>query len=911
MSRYLSSESEDYYPPPPRTRQHAQTSDDRVYRLTQNLQDTTRNLKSLDHMLDDYATIGSERRSAVDRIRGDLDRTYEDIRDERARANVIDRDYGSDSENYGSPSSSRRRHKRRAAVRFADDMNRELHGIHQSVRDLSSDQLKLEESFNKDSDRRDRYESDTRRSLQDIQSTLKGGVGLDPLSARVERRLQSIQNEIKSERMNLDNDRRHDDINQLSSELKSAISSATATSHLDEKLRAHYLQSESVRHRVESELDNVRRRLDQTEGSKAALQAQVEQLRSQLSRAEHERNRIKSDLDESRIEAEVKEQRRRRAAEDAKSSHIERELHEMKGQLARSVGAVTELEDLRRRLDKSERQRVQLSDHLETLAKDIDNRERQSARVITQLKDVSDKYEDCERQRSYMVQQIDDLSGKLRDTGRELEKTNQELRNTQIALQESEKKKDEFKGRAQETVRQWKAKVKSLERDLDRQKHGSSQMLARHEQLVKEVEGHKQHGNYHQMALESLKRELADALAVRAAQDEQLRLKDIEVNELKSFRMDLDREYRDSRTVAERLESELNCVRAKASALDNERRKFEDKLSAVEAAHMLAQSQAHALQDELKELSSVKANIAGQLAEAVAKNHDLQQSVVELEHREKAAKEETELYKQQLQSERSGLSSDYHSVKQQLNEAKVREAHMMQELNRKFRAHSAEQDATTQALKMELSEEKSNSKIANRNADRLKEELDILEKRFKMTEEENITMRRKMDLVRNEFEAQSQLAEDDLNRVKRLEGQLTNAQMELEKLETQQINLIQDIAMEIDALVETASIDATSKCAPINGLKNLAVAGSAFPSHLLTEIKNKIKWMRSEFRERLVRERRLRQEFRAALSSSDADRKFLVAELARKDDELDGVVAEKQVIAMKEIQTQNAVDELE
>ena len=60
--------------------------------------------------------------------------------------------------------------------------------------------------------------------------------------------------------------------------------------------------------------------------------------------------------------------------------------------------------------------------------------------------------------------------------------------------------------------RRWKAKVKSLERDLDRQKHGTGQMLARHEQLVKEVEGHKQHGNYNQMAMEALKRELADAL---------------------------------------------------------------------------------------------------------------------------------------------------------------------------------------------------------------------------------------------------------------------------------------------------------------------------------------------------------------------------------------------------------------
>ena len=39
-------------------------------------------------------------------------------------------------------------------------------------------------------------------------------------------------------------------------------------------------------------------------------------------------------------------------------------------------------------------------------------------------------------------------------SNRELEKTLTELRNTQLALAEAEKKRDEFKGRAQETVRQ-------------------------------------------------------------------------------------------------------------------------------------------------------------------------------------------------------------------------------------------------------------------------------------------------------------------------------------------------------------------------------------------------------------------------------------------------------------------------
>lgn len=40
---------------------------------------------------------------------------------------------------------------------------------------------------------------------------------------------------------------------------------------------------------------------------------------------------------------------------------------------------------------------------------------------------------------------------------------------------------------------------------------------------------------------------------MRASQDEQLKLKDIEVNELKSFRLDLEQELRDARTVADQV----------------------------------------------------------------------------------------------------------------------------------------------------------------------------------------------------------------------------------------------------------------------------------------------------------------------------------------------------------------------
>ena len=91
----------------------------------------------------------------------------------------------------------------------------------------------------------------------------------------------------------------------------------------------------------------------------------------------------------------------------------------------------------------------------QTLTKDLDNREKQTAKLITQLKEVSDKYDDTDRHKTHLLVQVEDTVAKLRDSNRELEKTLTELRNTQLALAEAEKKRDEFKGRAQETVRQY------------------------------------------------------------------------------------------------------------------------------------------------------------------------------------------------------------------------------------------------------------------------------------------------------------------------------------------------------------------------------------------------------------------------------------------------------------------------
>lgn len=74
--------------------------------------------------------------------------------------------------------------------------------------------------------------------------------------------------------------------------------------------------------------------------------------------------------------------------------------------------------------------------------------------MITQLKEVSDKYDESERQKGQLIAQFDDTAQRFKDCNKELDRVSNELRSTQQALQEMERKRDEFKGRAQETVRQ-------------------------------------------------------------------------------------------------------------------------------------------------------------------------------------------------------------------------------------------------------------------------------------------------------------------------------------------------------------------------------------------------------------------------------------------------------------------------
>lgn len=882
---------------------------DRIHRINENLQGTTRNLRSLDHMLDDYRDVTRDQRSAVDRLREDVARTRAQLHEEQLRG-PGHRHYESDSEYEGSPSPSRRRRRsRRSTVRFADDMNRELHDLNSSVRDLSTDQFELRGQFNKEVDRRDRYDADTRRTMKEISENLRRLPQSDPVAMRVESRLAAIQNDMRADRHFGD---RYDELANLSTDLRHALREHhhLQQSAADERIRSQYIQQEAQKHRIESDLEVLKRKLDQSEGGKSALQNQVEELRNQLNRMEQERARVKLQMEEKHYEEELRERRRKRSVEEDKDRErkaMEREISDLRGQLSRAISASSEAEELRRGIERSERQRAQLSDHIETLTKDLENREKQTAKLITQLKEVSDKYDESERQKGQLIAQFDDTAQRFKDCNKELDRVSNELRSTQQALQEMERKRDEFKGRAQETVRQWKLKVKQLEREVDRHKHGANQLMQRNEQLVKEVEGHRQNLHHTGIQMENMKRELGDALAVRAAQDEQLRLKDVEINELKSVRMDLDRELRDVRTVADRLENELHTVSSRLSMVTDDKNKLEDKFSSIEAAHMLAQDQANQLQQELKEMSAIKADIAAKFSESNGKIHDMRQNFIELQHREKAAREESKMYQRQLNDERENHHVALEAVKRELNEAKVREAHVMQDIQRKMKRSHAEYEATIQALKMELSEEKSAHKISKRNEEKFRQEVDRLAQEIARSEEDNQKLARRLEMAREEFETQTQMAETDLSRVKNVEDELLKARNDSKRFQANFEGLIHEMVAEVDALMEIAASGSKEKQKTIASCKGT----SNGPSTALQEIKAKMKWLRGEVRDRIKMEHALKKDLQEALSCNESDRHFLMSELAKRDNVLDELSSVKHELSHREVENVHCVEKLQ
>ncbi|CAE1238674.1 CEP128 [Acanthosepion pharaonis] len=801
-----SSESDDYY----ESRYYQNGSlrggviDGRLNELAGNLKDTTRNLKTLDHMLDTYKDVGQQQRLAVDKLRKDLDDTCEEIKEEKSRQGNL-----RSGQNRYSPSHS---------------------------------------------------------------------------AVRVEKRLNAIQNELRAERQILQEKHSKEDLDNISTELKQALQQhqnffsklsvsppapppptpipipnvavpqIAQVSNISEesKYKTQFLQSEVQKHKLEAEVETLRRRLDQSEGSKSTLQQVVDDLQNQMKKIDLERIQTKARLQEQKSEDENKEKRQLQILEaerDKEKQRLDTELRELRQHLTRTVDVVSEMENVRRSVHKSEQQRIQLSDHIEVLTKDLENQERQNGKLLSQLHEILAKYETAEQGRKISEAQAEDLTLRLQQNVGQLDATSKELHETKQTLEDSIRKRDILRGKAQEAIKQLKLKVKHFEKELDCTKHSNQQILQRNEDLVKELEASRIQNNGMTTQWDSLKRELADALAIRAAQDEQLRLKDIEINELKSLRMDLEKDMRTSNTLMEKTENELQQSHLRTSTLESEKVQLEEKLSTLNGAHQLAQDHAQQLKYEIQELSQAKADLSAQLTDIINQRQDLRQANVDLELKESQLKQQCEALQTQLKENKETYFSTIETLKCELNETRVREAHEVQDLTEQLKQQETEYKSALHSLKLELAEERSMLKLARNQDEKQRSELDRIHHDVTRLEEENAKLIRKLEKAYEDIDFKDPQMIEEGSRLKDLEEKLYDAYSRMKRLQHNQMICLNNICKEVESVVNILNLqNGTSLNKNKLASSSLIAETLEDPDLLTAEIKNNLRWLQCELK---------------------------------------------------------------
>ncbi|XP_078672969.1 centrosomal protein of 128 kDa-like isoform X5 [Branchiostoma floridae x Branchiostoma belcheri] len=894
---------------------------DRVDRIATSLEDTNRNLRRMDRVLGEYSEVSEEQGTEIDRLRGRLARSAMRLQEERVRRTGTTRgstmrpselDMASSGEtrryrptsplrNY-EPSVPRRRTG--STVRFLNGGDDDIHEVHQTVRDLTSDQLRMGEDLEREIDRRSRAEQETQGTLREMSDSLRRSSTSESASERVDRRLQQIQDDMKAQQRQLA--RRQEETVSMSDRLREASRRADMAAESDRIMRERLADMESRKSQVESELEETKRRLNQSEGGREALMNQIEDLRGQLGHAERERTKMRDSLSVAESERtrrrqeqeELASSRQRREAEQAESERrrLEDEIRELRAQLSRSSG-ISVVEELKQTLDRSERQRQQLSDHLESLSKDLEKSDNKQARLMSQLKETTETLQDSEHQRESLAVQLEDANKRLREVTRESDRCAEDLRTTRQGKEESDRQAEEIKSKAQEAVRQWKLKCRKLEREVDRQKHGASQMQERNEQLVKENEAMRQQAANSIHQIESLRREMDDALRIRAEQAEQLKLRDVEVNELKGRNMDLDRELRETRQFMDKLDNELQTQTARSSALADDKRKLEEEVSLMKASYQRAHEETMHLQKDIKDLSTQRLELSSQLAEERTQRKALQKALGELEERAQRSQEEAGTLARQLEKEQKTHVKEVSDLQTELQAIKSRESRKEQDLIRRAKRERAELEAEIQTLKVGLEEERAAAKLLKRQLENAQKDYNTAREESDRLEELSSRLQKKYQRAKEDIQEKEHLVAEEGDAVKQLEERLSSVRDKLASQEEGQERLLRQVGRELDTLVDIATSDSEVKFQALSSSKGL----HSDPQRWLADITSKLQWLKEEVRLREERERRLRAEVqknndkvKEVIRSTEVDRDYYTSEITKQSKLLDQMSSERQ-----------------
>ncbi|NXX49314.1 CE128 protein, partial [Tricholaema leucomelas] len=924
--------------PPPlrvsrnRTRNYgAEEVTEKIHTLASTLQDTNRNLRHVDHLLGQYREYNKEQTEEIANLKETLEQSIGQLRSQRLTQNSGMRSaslsslYPSDLDgeffnlsshkgnrhflptsplrDYGDSQGNKHRRARSASVRFvseADNLD-QLHSLHQSLRDLSSEQVRLGDDISRELSRRNRTDAESRKTLEELSEKLTESQRQEMVSERVERRLQEIEQEMHAERQLVE--RRQDQLGHMSLQLQEALRKQGAKADETELLMKNKLvKYQNEKNQLEKELEQSQKKLNESENSREALLHQIEDLRSQLLRVEEDRSELQHQI--SHVAARCQsyqdvqgDDRRIRIAEryEREKQELEKHILELKAKLSHNA-VMSEVEELKRCIEQKDREKAQLVMHIQVLTSDLENKEKQQRTMLDQLKEIQSCYKACEDGRRQTELQSAELAQRVEESTKEAERYLTEFKHSEALRLETEKKREDFKVRAQETLRQWKLKCKKLDHEVEKQNEMIKQLTDKNSQALKEKDDLRSQllSAVHQ--IENLRKELNDVLTKRTQQEELLRCKEVKLNEMKSQQASLEEEIKEVQGTVSKLENELKKQVFLQNQLQTEKEHLETELATSNLIHKKDQERLLEMQADVKNLSSVRVELTSRIAEEEKVKKELHKSLSDLQKQQESKHEEMTTANRQLKMEREVHQQELADLRSELQNTKIKHERNVQELMKLLKQEKDDAEAQIRMLKIELAEEKSKVKAQGRQLEKIKIECDKLTEELTQNEEENIKLRRKCEFAKQELEKKDKQISTEEDHLRKLDEARLRFKDQLHHLEMEQESILSMIGSEIDAACEVFSRDSMEKFKAIS----LTPMVLNDPHRWLAETKTKLQWLCEEVKERDNKEKKLRcnlqqsrQQLKNFTQMKEAEHKSLSKQIKNQEKLLEEVHREK------------------
>ncbi|XP_047651222.1 centrosomal protein of 128 kDa isoform X3 [Phacochoerus africanus] len=849
---------------------HTADVTEKVNTITSTLQDTSRNLRQVDQMLGQYREYSNGQAGAIENLKESLEQSIGQLRSQRLSRNsggrrsisvtslsTSDLDGGTVIESHRFPPTSPlkdygdqqgiKRNRSRTGVRFVqetDDMG-QFHAFHQSLRDLSSEQVRLGDDFNRELVRRSRSDAETKRALEELTEKLNEAQRKEVVSDRVERRLQEIEREMRTEREVVE--RRQDQLGLISLQLQ--------------------------------EVEELRTQLMKLEGDQKDLQHQVPQISKQQSNHQDEQG------DDWRI---------RRGVEREKEN-LEKQMSDLRVQLNFSAMAA-ELEEVKRCMERKDKERVHLAAQVENLTCELENKEKQQLQMLDELKEIQSHFETCDARRKRADLQISKLTQHAEDATKQAEQYLTEFQQSEALRQEAEKRREELKVKAQESIRQWKLKHKKLERALEKQSETLDQLAEKNNQILKEKDELKSQLYAALQQIENLRKELNDVLTKRALQEEELHCKEQKLNDIKSHQADLELEVKDSLDTIHRLEGELKKQSKIQSQMKVDKAHLEEEIAELKKSQAKDKAQLLEMQEAIKDLSAIRADLANKLSEEQKARKEVLKNLSDLKTQAKSKDEETATIITQLKLERDVHQRELEDLTSSLQSVKSKHEQNIQELMKHFKKEKSEAESHIRTLKAESLEDKNMAKVQRCQLEKLKSQYDRLTEELTQNENENKKLKLKYQCLKDQLEEKEKHISNEEEHLRRMEEARLQLKDQLLCLETEQESILGVIGKEIDAACKTFSRDSMEKLKVFSSGPDI----NYDPHRWLAESKTKLQWLCEELKERENREKSLRhqlmlcrQQLRNMTENKESELQCLFEQIERQEQLLEEIHREK------------------